>query len=117
MLKKVLVLTLICVVLFCIAVPAEAITVREVPNPHLNNKGWVTDMANLLNAETEAQLNQLLSNLEKKTGNEIAVVTVTDTAPSSNPKQFARDLFYRWGLGKRGKTYGVLFLISKDDRK
>ncbi|WP_272819257.1 TPM domain-containing protein [Scytonema hofmannii] len=103
--------------LFCISVPAEAINIREVPNPHLNNQGWVTDMANLLSPETEAQLNQVLSNLEKKTGNEIAVVTVTDTAPSSSPKQFARDLFYRWGLGKRGKTYGVLFLISQDDRR
>uniref|UniRef100_A0A0C1R7B9 TPM domain-containing protein n=1 Tax=Tolypothrix bouteillei VB521301 TaxID=1479485 RepID=A0A0C1R7B9_9CYAN len=92
-------------------------TIREVPNPHLYNQGWVTDMANLLNPETEEQLNQVLSDLEKKTGNEIAVVTVTETAPSSSPKQFARDLFYRWGLGKNGKTYGVLFLISKNDRR
>lgn len=96
---------------------ALALNVQDVPNPKQSQNGWVTDMANVLSPETEADINRLLSNLEATNGSEIAVVTVPETAPSATPKEFATALFNYWGIGKKGQDNGVLFLISKGDRR
>lgn len=92
--------------------PSVAVNVEAVPNPRQTNGGWVTDMADMLTPDTETELNQMISILEAKNGSEIAVVAVPETAPSATPKEFATKLFNRWGIGKKGKDNGVLFLIS-----
>jgi uncharacterized protein len=94
-----------------------AIEVKDVPNPRRINGTWVTDMAGLLDQSTEAQLNSVISQLDRKKGTEIAVVTVPETAPSASPKEFTTALFNYWGIGKKGKDNGVLLLISKGDRR
>lgn len=96
---------------------AAAITVEDVPNPRVKNGGWVSDRANLISAETEAQLNQQLTELEAQTGDEIAIVTVQDTAGYDSPKAFATELFNYWGVGKAERDNGVLFLVSVGDRR
>lgn len=94
-----------------------AITVKEIPNPRQENRGWVADTADILNSSTEAEINRQISGLEAKNGSEIAVVTVPETAPASTPKEFATTLFNYWGIGKQEQNNGVLFLISKGDRR
>ncbi|WP_299406460.1 YgcG family protein [Acaryochloris sp. IP29b_bin.148] len=96
--------------------PSRAIPVSEVPNPRQDNN-WVMDMADLLSPDSEAQLNQMISDLEKTDGAEIAVVTVLDTKPSASPKAFATELFNTWGIGKKGEDNGILFLVSKNERR
>jgi len=91
------------------------VTVQEVPNPRQLYRAWVTDMADLLNPETISEVNQMISRLEAENSSEIAVVTVSDTKPYQTPKQFATELFNYWGIGKKGKDNGVLFLISESD--
>lgn len=94
-----------------------AVDVQDVPNPRQVNGTWVTDMAQMLDEPTEAQLNSIIAQLERKNGTEIAVVTVPETAPAASPKAFTTKLFNYWGIGKKGKDNGVLFLISKGDRR
>lgn len=94
-----------------------AVEVKDVPNPRQVNGTWVTDMAQMLDEPTEAQLNSMISQLERKNGTEIAVVTVPETSPAASPKEFTTQLFNYWGIGKKGKDNGVLLLISKGDRK
>ncbi|HEY9744123.1 MAG TPA: TPM domain-containing protein [Coleofasciculaceae cyanobacterium] len=94
-----------------------ALEVKDVPNPRQINGTWVTDMARILDQPTEAQLNSVISQLERQNGTEIAVVTVPETAPSGSPKEFTTALFKYWGIGKKGQDNGVLFLISKGDRR
>ncbi|MBD1840107.1 TPM domain-containing protein [Coleofasciculus sp. FACHB-64] len=98
-------------------VVSKALTVQEVPNPRQVNGGWVTDMADMLSPATEAQLNQIISDLEAKNSSEIAVVTVPETSPSATPKAFATALFNYWGIGKKGRDNGVLLLISQRERR
>ncbi len=98
-------------------IPSYALTVNEVPNPRQQNGGWVTDMVDMLSPQAENQLNQMISELEKENGTEIAVVTVSTTKPSSTPKAFTTKLFNTWGIGKEGKDNGILFLVSKGDRR
>lgn len=97
--------------------PTWAVTVESVPNPRQTNGTWVTDMANILTKETEAEINRRISELEAKNGVEIAVVTVPDTSPSKSPKEFATTLFNYWGIGKKDANNGVLFLISHSERR
>jgi uncharacterized protein len=107
----------LCLTIVSFPLPSLAVTVQDVPNPRQVYRGWVTDMANLLDSETKAKLNQIISKLEAENGTEIAVVTVPDTLTAPTPKQFATQLFHYWGIGKRGINNGVLFLISKDERR
>ncbi len=108
----------LCLALISFPLPSLALTVQDVPNPQEQYiRGWVTDMANLLDSETKAKLNQMISKLEAENGTEIAVVTVPDTAASATPKQFATQLFNYWGIGKKDINNGVLFLISKSERR
>lgn len=115
--KRVLCPIFLCISLFLIAQPSLALTVQDIPNPRQLNRTWVADTANLLTANTEVKLNRLISTLEEKNTCEIAVVTVPETAPAATPKEFATELFNYWHIGKYGKNNGVLFLISRGDRR
>ena len=107
----------LCLTLIVFPMPSYALSVQDVPNPRKDYGGWVTDMAQILSLDTEAKLNQLISNLERQNGDEIAVVTVPETAPASIPKEFTTSLFKDWRIGKKGKNNGVLFLVSQGDRR
>lgn len=78
--------------------------------------GFVSDEAQVLDIQTRAQLEQLLLNLEKNTSNEVAVVTLKSL--ENRPiEDVAVELFKTWGLGKKEKNNGVLFLIAPTERK
>jgi uncharacterized protein len=114
--KQILTVGLFSSVIFICPLSSLALTVQEVPNPRQSGV-WVTDMAGILSNETESQINQMISQLEAQNGTEMAVVTVPKTAPADTPKTFATELFNYWGVGKKGKDNGVLFLISVGDRR
>ena len=97
--------------------PSAAIPVSSVTNPQQANGTWVSDMADMLSPASEAELNRIITDLEATNGTELAVVTVPDTQPSASPKAFATELFSAWGIGKEGADNGVLFLVSKGDRR
>lgn len=115
--KRTLWAIFLCIAITSFPSPSLAVTVQDVPNPRQVYGGWVTDMVHLLDSETKAKLNQAISALEAENGTEIAIVTVPDTEPSATPKQFATELFKYWGIGKKDINNGVLFLISKSDRR
>jgi uncharacterized protein len=107
----------LCLTLIVFPMPSYALSVQDVPNPRKDYGGWVTDMAQILSLDTEAKLNQLISNLERQNGDEIAVVTVPETSPAPSPKVFTTELFKDWRIGKKGKNNGVLFLVSQGDHR
>ena len=96
---------------------AQALTVEEVVNPRQANGGWVSDMADILNSNTEQEVNRIIAEQERADGTEITVVTVPETAPAESPKAFATKLFNHWGVGKAESNNGILFLISKGDNR
>lgn len=73
-------------------------------------------MAGVIDAATEQQINAAINALESKNGAEIAVVTVRSTE-GRNAKEFATDLFHRWGIGKKGVDNGALILLVVDERR
>ncbi len=84
----------------------------SIPKP----EGWVTDQAGLLDASTRGRLERLLTELERKSGVEIAVATLP-TLGGRSVEEAAVELFQAWGIGKKGKDEGVLLLVAPKERK
>jgi len=76
---------------------------------------WVVDDANILSAETEAQLVTLFESLESQTSAEMAVVTV-NSLEGQDIESYSIELAHN-NLGKADKDNGLLILIAVDDRK
>ena len=79
-------------------------------------QGFVNDYAGLLSPAVKTQLDTRLSQLEKETTAEVAVVTVKSLEGDSID-EYAVRLFEKWKIGKKDKNNGVLFLVALDDRK
>ncbi len=78
--------------------------------------GYVSDFAEILSSETESALSAQIDEYTQKSSNEIAVVTVPDLSGDS-VENIANTLFRQWGIGGKENNNGILFLISRDDRK
>jgi uncharacterized protein len=85
-------------------------------NPKAAWNAWVSDMAAVIDEDTERRLNAVIDQLEQKTTAEIAVVTIRRT-DGRTPKEFATALFQHWGIGKQDKDNGVLVLLVLEARR
>src|SRR5688572_27642891 len=88
----------------------------SIPNPRDRNGTWVTDMPGILRAETVAQLNSTISDLERTTGTEMAVVVIR-SLDGVSIEEAAVKLFELWGIGKKTTDNGLLLLWSTGDRR
>jgi uncharacterized protein len=79
-------------------------------------QGYVSDYAHMLSDHGKAQLEQELQAYEQSTTNEIAIITV-DNLDDRSIEEYGIGLMDTWKVGKEGKDNGVIFLISKNDRK
>jgi len=94
----------------------SAESVDQIVNPKASSNTWVSDMADVIDPDSENQLNMIIDDLERKTTSEIAVVTVKNV-DNSTPKDFATELFNLWKIGKVGKDNGVLVLLVMSERR
>jgi uncharacterized protein len=100
-------------VIFCFfLITPLAVAKLSLPQP----QGFVNDFAGLLSSQTVATLEEQLGRYEKKTSNEVVVVTVPDLQ-GTTIEDFAVRLFEKWGIGKKGKDNGILLLIARRERK
>lgn len=79
-------------------------------------EGHVTDRAQKLDAPERAALEQKLSAVDAKTGNEIAVLLLPSLG-GETIEDVAYTTFNTWKLGKKGRDNGVLLVIATADRK
>jgi uncharacterized protein len=79
--------------------------------------GWVNDFNDILTVEEEIKLEKLLTKFEKKTTNEIAIVTIDAYGDYEGIEDYALALFNAWGIGKKDKNNGLLIVVCKQDRK
>lgn len=85
---------------------------QSLPKP----AGRIADLANVIDAATEADLDRRLDELEQKTTSEIALVTVPslDGVPVED---YAVRLFKEWGIGQAKSDNGVLVLVAPNERE
>jgi len=77
---------------------------------------YVTDLAGVLGVETGARLEALCTELEQKTGAQLAIVTVSSLEGES-VEIYAADLFKQLGVGSKRENRGVLLLVAPNERK
>jgi uncharacterized protein len=78
--------------------------------------GYVTDLAGVIPSANRQRIETLCTELERKTGAQLAVVTVRslDDRPIED---YAVDLFKHLGVGSKKQDSGLLLLIAPNDRK
>jgi uncharacterized protein len=81
--------------------------------------GHVNDFAGVVDEATKTKVETMLTNFEKKTGAQIAVVTI-QSLEERPIEEYANDLYRAWGIGAKSgakKDQGALLLIALKDRK
>ncbi len=95
---------------FCIIAPATA-----APKfPALT--GRVVDDANILSADTKADLDRKLAALEQKTSRQLVVVTIP-SLEGYEISDYGYQLGRAWGIGQAKLNNGVLFIVAPAERK
>ncbi len=90
------------------------LSIRATEVPYLT--GRVNDYAQILSQETCNSLSDLLKAHEEKTGNQIAVLTISSLS-GENIEDYANTVFNEWGLGEKDKNNGILIVVVPNDRK
>lgn len=86
----------------------------SIPKP----EGWVNDFEGIYTKPEIKSLDSLIKAFEKKTGYEIAIITVDMTLTSDSAfDDYILTIANAWGVGKKGKDNGVVIGISSEFRK
>jgi uncharacterized protein len=82
----------------------------------LKPQGYVSDFANVLDSQSRAQLEAYCARVEQATGVQMALVTLKSL--DEEPIEDVTNTLYRqWGVGKKGKDEGILFLLAIQDHR
>ena len=76
----------------------------------------VNDLANLVPPAVRERLETKLADLERRTGAQIAVLTV-DSLDGDSVEDYAVRVFQTWKLGRKGVDDGVLFVVARQERR
>jgi len=100
-------------VLFCL-LPVLPAAAADLVFPRLT--GRVVDAASLLSPRLESELMALLEEHERKTSNQVVVVTVA-SLQGVTIEDFGYQLGRHWDIGQKGKDNGVLLIVAPHERK
>ena len=85
--------------------------------PDSKPAGYVSDFAGVLSPQAKQQLEALCTELDRKAGSQLAIVTVK-SLQGEPLEDFSVDLATRWGIGRKDKgDTGVLLLLAVQDRQ
>jgi len=79
--------------------------------------GYVSDHAQVLDAEWKERIRSVCQDLERKTGVEMVVVTVPTIIPFASANEYATALYEKWGIGSAQQEHGVLVLVAVQERQ
>src|SRR5580692_10356546 len=78
--------------------------------------GRVVDQAGVIQSGTKSDIEEMLKNLEDKSGIQLVVATVK-SLEGSDIETYANDLFRAWKLGEAKKNNGVLLLVAPSEHQ
>jgi uncharacterized protein len=106
-----------------IAAPAGAECALHDPASHAASaaplpalSGRVVDRAHILSAAEQRRLDVRLAALERRTTDQLVVVTLPDLGGASI-EQVGLRLGRGWGIGQKGLDNGVLLIVAPNDRR
>ncbi len=83
-------------------------------------RGFINDSANLIDGTDDEEIRFIADSLLTEKAVPIIVVTISslsDYNAYNGIESYARDLFDHWGVGFTEWNYGILLLVSVEDRK
>ena len=83
---------------------------------NIHPTGYVTDLASIIATDAKARLESLCSEVELKTGAQMAIVTVS-SLDGESVETYAVDVYKQLGIGKKKDNRGVLLLVAPHERK
>src|ERR1051325_10190555 len=86
------------------------------PIKKLQPTGYVDDFARVIDPASREAIEQLASQIDQKTGAQIAVVTIR-SLDGADIESYASDLYKQWGIGPKSSNRGVLILLAVNDRR
>jgi len=78
-----------------------------------NTVGYVNDFENIFTKKESDTLFEIILNHEKKTTNQIVIVSTSNIASYKNINDYSLDLANCWGVGVKGKNNGIAIVLSK----
>ena len=106
----------LCLALLLATNARGAESLASIPNPRVQNGTWVTDTSATLDPKIVALLNERAAAFERDTTGEIAIVVIR-SLDGISIEDAAVKLFKMWGIGKKTRDNGLLFLWSTGDRR
>ncbi|MBI5633799.1 MAG: TPM domain-containing protein [Nitrospirae bacterium] len=91
------------------ASPAHALDIPKLT-------GYVNDNAGMLSPQAKATLEQELRAFEQSDSTQIVIVTIP-SLQGEVLEQYTLKVAEAWKIGQKGKDNGIIFLVSKEDRK
>ena len=82
----------------------------------IHPSGYATDLAGVISPEAKTRLEALCTELEQKTGAQMAIVTV-QSLEGKSVENYAVDLYKQLGVGSKKDNRGVLLLVAPTERK
>ena len=79
-------------------------------------QGYVNDYANMISPATKSLLEQELRSFEQTDSTQIAIVTVP-SLEGEVLEEYSIKVADAWKMGQKGKDNGIIFLVSKQERK
>ena len=79
-------------------------------------QGFVNDFASVVDAASAQRIAALCTELQQKTGAEMALVTLK-SLDGGDIQDTANHLFEAWGIGQKGKNNGILMLDAIEERR
>src|ERR1700676_2936603 len=96
---------------FAFALSASAENLKDI-----HPTGYVTDLAHVIAPDAKARLENLCTELEQKTGAQMAIVTVR-SLEGETVEQYGNELYKQLGVGSKKENRGVLLLVAPTERK
>jgi uncharacterized protein len=103
------------VLLPCLLLIGAHLTAAE-DTKNIRPAGYVTDLASVIATDAKARIESLCTEVEQKTGAQMAVVTVS-SLDGESVETYAADLYKQLGVGKKKDNRGVLLLLAPHERK
>lgn len=79
--------------------------------------GYVSDYADLIEADWQSRIRDVCKELEDRTGVEMIVVTIATASPHSHAREYAEGLYKEWHIGSAQQERGMVLLASLKERQ
>jgi uncharacterized protein len=89
----------------------------EAIQKYSHRSGNINDFESILTTDQKHDLDAIIKDFEKKTTNQIVIVTVASFQPFRSLKDFTTDLGNLWSVGDPEKENGLIISVSKTAHK